>query len=438
MKVRRFLSAAFAAGLLVLGGGSRVAPAAERIAAVVNKEAILASDVDDQTRDAAERMNMDPADTASYKRLRGEVLNQLIEKQVLLTEANRQAITVTDAEVSQAVDREIMNLKQRIGSESDYQAALAREKTTEAELRKRYTPSIREQLMISRLVSKEVQSKTTVTDLEVKTYYEAHRDSIGKKPEELKMAHILIAFEPDTMQIRRAKMRADSLRDLIVNKKRPFEEVAQQFSDDPSSRVGGDLGVFSRGDMVAEFEDVAFRLKPMEISMPVRTRFGYHIIQVLEHFAKTDSSEERVHARHVMVQAKPTPADEERARVRAAALRDSIVSKGADFAAVARKFSADTATRDSGGVLGTVPVPALPANLKEPLSGLSVGEVSVPFKREAGYHIFKVLGRTPETDYKYDDIKDDLKQVVLNKKLEESYKRWYDRVRKSVNVEVKN
>jgi foldase protein PrsA len=139
-----------------------------------------------------------------------------------------------------------------------------------------------------------------------------------------------------------------------------------------------------------------------------------------------------------MVQAKATPADEERARLRALALRDSILTKGADFAAVARKFSADTATKDSGGVLGAVPVPALPQNLREPLSGLGVGEVSVPFKRDAGYHLFKVLGRTPATDYKYDDIKDDLRQVVLNKKLEESYRRWYDRVKKTVNVEVKN
>jgi peptidyl-prolyl cis-trans isomerase SurA len=438
MMKRRFLTVALAMGLLVCGGGSRLAPAAERIAAVVNKEAILASDVDEQTRDAAERMNVDPSDTSSYNRLRGEVLNQLIEKQVLLTEANREGITVTDVEVSQAVDREIQGLKQRIGSEADYQVALAREKTTEAELRKRYTPGVREQLLISRLVGKEVQSKTSVTDAEVRTYYDAHRDSIGRKPEELKMAHILIAFEPDTSQLRRAHVRADSLRDLIVNKKQPFDQVAQQFSDDPSSRVGGDLGTFSRGDMVAEFEEVAFKLKPMEISMPVRTRFGYHIIQVLEHFAKTDTSAERVHARHVMVQAKPSPADEERARLRALALRDSIITKGADFAAVAKKFSADTATRDSGGVLGSVPVPGLPQNLREPLSGLAVGEVSVPFKRDAGYHLFKVLGRTPETDYKYEDIKDDLRQVVLNKKLEDSYRRWYERVRKGVNVEVKN
>jgi peptidyl-prolyl cis-trans isomerase SurA len=413
------------------------AQASERIAAIVNKQVILSSDVDDRTTEAAARMHVDPADSVAMNKLRAEVLNQMVEKEVLLAEATRQAITVSNTEVAQAVDREIDNLKQRLGSDEEYRAALAHEKTTEADLRKRYEPDVRDQLMISRLVGKEVQSKTSVTDVEVRAYFAANRDSIGKKPESLTLAHILIAFEPDSSQLRRARVRADSLRSLIVKGGRPFDAVAREFSDDPSARSGGDLGTFVRGAMVPEFEKAAFSLKPMEISTPVRTRYGYHIIQVLEHLAATDTSDERVHARHVMVQAKSTPADEERSRKRALVVRDSLV-RGADFAAMARAYSGDSATRDSGGVLGEITVPALPANLREPLAGLRVGEVSVPFKRDAGYHIFKLLARTPESDYKFDEIKDDLRQVVLNKKMEDAYRRWYERVRKNVNVELKN
>jgi peptidyl-prolyl cis-trans isomerase SurA len=412
------------------------AQASERIAAIVNKQVILSSDVEERTMEAAVRMQVDPGDSVALRRLRAEVLNQLVEKEVLLAEATRQAITVSNADVTQAVDREIDNLKQRLGSEEEFKAALAREKTTEAALRKRYEPDVRDQLLISRLVGKEVQSRTNVTDVEVRAYFTANRDSIGKKPEALTLAHILIAFEPDSSQVRRARARADSLRNLIV-KGRPFDKVAREFSDDPSARNGGDLGTFMRGAMVQEFETVAFSLKPMEISTPVRTRYGYHVIQVIEHMAATDSSDERIHARHVMVQAKAIPADEERARKKALAVRDSLV-RGADFATAARAYSGDTATRDSAGVLGQISVPALPANLREPLAGLRVGEVSVPFKREAGYHIFKLLARTPESEYKFEEIKDDLRQVVMNKKLEDAYRRWYERVRKSVNVELKN
>src|SRR6266849_1415352 len=99
---------------------------------------------------------------------------------------------------------------------------------------------------MSHIVGKEVQSNMTVTDPEVRAYFEAHRDSIGRKAESLTLAHILIAFEPDSAQLKRARTRADSLRSLIV-KGRPFDTVARDFSDDPSSKVGGDLGTFARG-----------------------------------------------------------------------------------------------------------------------------------------------------------------------------------------------
>lgn len=418
--------------------GPGVTGAAERIAAIVNKSVILSSDVDEQTQQAAARFNVNPDDSASMKKLRKEVLDQLVEKQVILAEAARLGITVGPKDVNEAVGQEIDQLKGRLGGDAAFQAALAQEKTTEAALRRRYEPDVKDQLVIMRTVGREVQNKVTVTDAEVRAYYQANRDSIAKRPEALKLAHILVAFEPDTQQVRRARVRADSIRSVLAKpgKAAAFPDLAAQLSDDPSGRRGGDLGTFGRGDMVPEFEEVAFAMKPMEISNPVRTRFGYHVIQVLEHFPATDSTEERVHARHIMIATKPSPADEERARVRALALRDSL-AHGADFAAVARKYSADVATKDSSGYLGEIPVPSLPPNMREVLTALREGEISTPFKRDAGYHIFKVLGRTAETEYKYEDIKDDLKKVVMNRKLEEAYRRWYDRIKKNVNVELK-
>jgi peptidyl-prolyl cis-trans isomerase SurA len=436
---RRALAPALAlvAAVLLLAA-PRMPDAAERIAAIVNKSVILSSDVDDQTRQAAARYNVDPADSATVAKLRKEVLNQLVEKQVILAEAGRLGIVVPPKDVNEAVDQEIQQLKTRLGGDQGFQQALVQEKTTEAALRKRYEPDVRDQLTIMRTVGREVQSKVSVTDAEVRTYFQANRDSIAKRPEALKLAHILVAFEPDSHQVRRARLRADSLHNVLgkPGKAAAFAELAAQFSDDPSGRRGGDLGTFARGEMVAEFETVAFNLKPMEISRPVRTRFGFHVIQVLEHAAKTDSSEERIHARHIMIATHPSPADEERARVKALAVRDSL-ARGADFAAMARKYSADSATRDSAGHLGEIPVPNLPPNMREVLTGLREGEISTAFKRDAGYHIFKVLGRTPEKAYAFDEIKDDLKKVVLNRKLEEAYKRWYDRVRKTINVELK-
>lgn len=430
------LASALALVFVLAAISTPAALAAERIAAIVNKKVILASELDEQTRQAAARYGVNPDDSVNTKKLRSEVLNQLIEKEVILAEATRLGITVTPKDVTDGIDQEVGALKERLGGEEQFKQALAQENTTEAALRKRYEPEVRDQLVIMRTIGKEVQSKTQVTDAEVRAFYAANRDSIGKRPETLRLAHIMIAFEPDSMQAKRSRQRADSIRTAIVKGGASFTALAQRFSDDPSAKRGGDLGTFGRGEMVAEFEDVAFGLKPNEISSPVRTRFGYHLIEVLEHLAANDSLPERVHARHIMIATKATPADEDRARVRALAIRDSLLH-GADFGAMAKRYSMDAATRDSAGALGEVPVPSLAPNMREVLTALRDGEISTPFKRDAGYHIFKVLGRTPEADYNYDEIKDDLKRMAQNKKLEEAYKRWYERIKKTVNVEIK-
>ncbi len=432
------------AGLAALGLLAAAAPpathdlaASERIAAIVNKEVILESDVDEQLRTAMGNLRVDPADSVTVAKLRKDVLQQLIDEQVILAEAARQNITIPKADLDQAVMQAIQNVRARLGTEQNFQRALAEEKTTEAQLRKKYEPDVRKQLLVMRLVGREVQNKTTVTDAEVKSYFTSRRDSLGKKPEELKLSAIVVGFDPDSIQVKRLRVRADSLRNLIVGKGRPFEEIARKFSDDPSGVRGGDLGTFGRGEMVGEFEEVAFSLKPMDVSQPVRSRYGWHIIQVLEHFAKSDTSGERVHARHVLLQAAIKPADEERARKRALTVRDSLL-KGADFAAMARRFSMDTSTKDSGGYLGDVAVPNLPPSFREVLTGLREGEVSVPLKGEAGYYVFKLGGRVPEREYRFEEIKEDLKKIVLNQKLRDAYDRWLERIRKNVNIEVKN
>ncbi len=438
MRRRTITRLAWIAAIAVAAAApARMVTGSERIAAIVNKEVILESDVDDQLQLAEANLHVDPADSVTVAKLRKDVLRQLIDEQVILAEAARQSITIPKAELDDAVNKAVGNVRARLGSEENFRRALAQEHTTEAALRKKYEPDVKKQLLVMRLVSKEVQSRTTVTDAEAKTYFAAHRDSLGRRPEELKLQAIVIGFEADSTQIKKLRGRADSLRTLLVVKKQPFEEVARKFSDDPSGTRGGDLGTFARGDMVGEFEDVAFALKPNEISQPTRSRYGWHIIQVMEHFAKSDSLPERVHARHILLQAKISPADEERARKKALDVRGQLL-KGADFAAMAKKYSMDTSTKDSAGVLGDVPVTGLPPNFREPLTGMGTGEVSVPLKGEAGYYVFKLGGRIPERDYQFEEVREDLRQIVMNQKLRDAYDRWLERIHKNVNIEVKD
>jgi len=122
----------------------------------------------------------------------------------------------------------------------------------------------------------------TVSDEEITEYYEKNK-KLFKTGEMVKASHILVDSEEKANEV---------LEDLTDGLS--FEEAAQQYSSCPSKSAGGDLGQFGRGQMVKEFEDVAFSMKKGEISKPIKTQFGYHIIKLTDHISEIDSSLEDV------------------------------------------------------------------------------------------------------------------------------------------------
>jgi peptidyl-prolyl cis-trans isomerase C len=158
-------------------------------------------------------------------------------------------------------------------------------------------PEVKEQLEFYRsnfianeYIKREIAGKITVPENEIKAYYDSHPDEF-KKPEMIRARHILVKVEPSASQQdkEKAKVKANDILKKIKAGDN-FEKLADDQSDDPGSKSkGGDLGFFSRGRMVKQFEDAAFSLKPGETSGIVETQFGYHIIKVEE---KKDTSTE--------------------------------------------------------------------------------------------------------------------------------------------------
>ncbi len=136
-------------------------------------------------------------------------------------------------------------------------------------------------LLAQEFMRENVEAKVKVTDKEVKDYYENHKSEFTR-PEQVRARHILIKVSPnaDKKALAKAKKKAEEIRAKAL-KGEDFAKLAEKYSDDPGSRGrGGDLGYFQKGRMVPEFEKAAFSLKVGEISKPVRTSFGYHIIKV--------------------------------------------------------------------------------------------------------------------------------------------------------------
>jgi peptidyl-prolyl cis-trans isomerase C len=138
-------------------------------------------------------------------------------------------------------------------------------------------------VLAQEFLRREIEGKVKITDDEIETYYKGHKEEFTN-PESVKARHILLKVPEgaDEKAWKEAESKAKDVKKKLENGE-DFAELAKKYSDDPGSKTkGGDLGFFTKGRMVPEFESAAFSLKPGELSGPVKTNFGYHIIEVKE------------------------------------------------------------------------------------------------------------------------------------------------------------
>lgn len=401
------------------------------VAAVVAGEPIYDSEVDEQLYLFFMQQGQQP-DSLQALAVRKDILNRLIDEKLIVQEAKRKQVAVPDSEVDHQVTDAITDAKQRLGGEQGYAAELSKEGISESDLRERYRGEIRRQLLANQLLRKELNLKMEVSTAEAEAYFKTNPGEFPKRPEEVGLAVIQISIAPESSAVAAAHARAQALLDR-VRKGESFTRVAQEASEDPGTRSsGGDLGFFGHGDLDSTFEQVAFRLKPGQISDLVRTPFGYHIIRVEE----VDTTRQQIHARHILVRVAPQDADQKRAEALATSVYDQA-KKGADFGDLVRRYSQYKGPAGPGGNLGFLPLSAFPADFRKTLSTLPIGSVSPPLSGPQGYNIFKMLDRHAERPYTYDEVKEQLPDLVRQIKLKKQYDTWVAGLRTRSQIEYK-
>ena len=272
--------------LLVLCGSVHSQTVIDRIVAIVGKEIITQSDLNLTIQSMAMQNKLDP----DSPELRNRVLDGLINEKLILAQAIEDSVVVTNDEVTDRLDRQIKMLAQQAGSEQRleelYNMPISR-------MKRDFRDLIRNQLLVEK-IRQTRQTSITVTRREVEEFFNAHKDSLPTIPKEYELSHIFIKPKPDSSVIEAVFKKALTILDSI-KAGGDFADFAKRYSSDPgSARGGGDLGWFRRGVFEKEFEEAAFALKDSEISRPIRTSYGYHIIQLIERRG------ESVHTRHIL------------------------------------------------------------------------------------------------------------------------------------------
>ena len=267
------------AGILVLAAPRARAELVDRVAAVVNNDIISLSEVEKRAAPELAKVDQDAVGSErAQKRAAAlkKTLDTMIDEKLVDMELKELKVTITDKEVDAAVDevKKSYNL-----TDEQLQQAVAREGYTIAE----YREQMRKQIGRYKLISEKVRKNVKVSEADVKTEYDRMTRSEGEDYE-VHVRHILIAIPRNASQtqVDQAKRKAAAVAQEARQPGVDFAELAKKRSEGSSSSDGGDLGFFKRGTMVPEFERVAFNLKTGEVSDPVRTQFGWHVLKLEE------------------------------------------------------------------------------------------------------------------------------------------------------------
>jgi len=316
----------------------------DRIVAIVGTQPILWSQLDEEIASAQAQGQTLPADSAGRAAMRKRILNNLVETEILVQQAERDtSVKVTEQEVQEAVEQTVKNVRDRFTSEQEFQNQLKLAAFGGVEEWRRWlTEQQRRQILQQRLIEN-LRQKGKIkpippTDGQMRAYFEENRTPDQRRPATVSFRQIIVLPQPDSAARALALAKADSLLGAL-RAGAEFTDLARRFSDDTATRdSGGSLGWFRRGIMVKSFEAVAFRLRPGELSPPVETVFGFHIIQV----QRVQPAE--VLARHILIVPTISAAQIAAARARADTVRDQL-AHNVSFDSLAARYGDENAPK---------------------------------------------------------------------------------------------
>ncbi len=418
----------------------------DQIVAIVNDHIILKSDVDQQVQQYMMQMQQQQQRQISFdKDIWYTVLENVIDRHVMLDQAKRDSIVVSDEMVDQNIDQRIQSSIDQLGSEEALEERMGQ---SIVQIRADLQEDYREQMIVQRFQQQKRQ-EITITRPEVKEYMASiPKDSLPTIPEQVAVSQI-VAVPPALEDAEKeSRQLAEQLRDSVVNHGKTIEEMARKYSDGPSASDGGKLPMMSLNDLVAEYSAAASALEPGEISQVVQTSFGFHVIRL------NKRQGDQIDTNHILISVDEESYDDQAAINKLSQIRDSVLTnEDITFAEMARKHSEDPNTAPQGGrVLNPqsgerlIPLEDLePALYRIVLLLEEEGDISEPKQFNMGsennskraFRIVRLDNHVPEHVANLEQDYSRIKNAALQDKQSRQMAKLLDKLRKEMYVEYK-
>ena len=400
----------------------------DRIAAIVDEDVILQSELDRAITNVVNQYASQPGQLPPREVLERQVMERLILMKLQVTRANGSGIQVGDQEVNGAVAA----VAQQNGMTVDaLRARLAQDGMSFNDFRN----SLRDEITVQRLRQSFAQSKIQVSEGEVDAALAMQANS----GQQYHLAHILVAL-PDgatAEQITTGQQKIEGIKALLDKGEMDFNAAAVRYSDSPNALDGGDLGWRSMDEIPTAFVDMLKTMSAGQVVGPLRGASGFQLLKLVETRDASQADKRTVteyHARHILVRVTETQ-DAAAAKAKIDTLRARIAG-GADFATVAKESSEDPNSRGEGGDLGWFPADAFGPAFGEQVAGVGDGQVTEPFRTDAGWHIVQRV-EARQSDVTDANQRAQVRETIGRRKLEDEYNRFLHEMRGEAYVNIR-
>lgn len=400
---------------------------ADRIVAIVNDDVITLNELKTRLSTVERQLRGQGTQLPPREILEKQMLERMIVDRIQLQFAKENGIQVDDVQLDSYLRRIAESNKMSL---SEFRYAIEQDGLEWSKFRE----GIREEMLIGRVRDREVDSRITVSDVEVDNYL-ATPAADTQGGEEYNVAHILlrVSEQAGPEQLIRVRARAEQALSQL-QRGDDFAKVAASFSDAPDAMSGGLLGPRPLDNLPPLYANAVKKLEAGGVSGVLQSPAGYHIVKLVERSAAGKSIQpmRQTHARHILI--KITELVPEAEAKRKAQLLKERLDNGEDFAELARANSNDLSAA-KGGDLGWVYEGDTVPEFEQAMNALQNKEISAPIKSPFGWHIIQVLDRRIETK-SVERQRFAARQAIREGRLDEAYQDWIRKIRDSAYVEL--